>query len=59
MGGSFKVDRVLQNTSGAVDELAFQAEQKIKATANYFHNLVINGPPQPAALDMSLIRLMA
>ncbi len=43
MGGSFKVDRVLQNTSGAVDELAFQAEQKIRATANYFHNLVING----------------
>ena len=43
MGGSFEIDRVLQNTSGAVDELAFQAEQKIKATANYFHNLVING----------------
>lgn len=43
MGGSFKVDRVLQNTSGAVDELAFQAEQKIKATANFFHNCVING----------------
>lgn len=43
MGGSFQVDRVLQNTSGAVDELAFQAEQKIKATANYFHNLVLNG----------------
>lgn len=43
MGGSFKVDRVLQNTSGAVDEMAFQAQQKIKATANYFHNLVING----------------
>lgn len=43
MGGSFTVDRVLQNTSGAVDELAFQAQQKIKATSNYFHNLVING----------------
>lgn len=43
MGGSFKVDRVLAKTSGAVDELAFQCEQKIKATANYFHNLVING----------------
>ena len=43
MGGSFQLDRVLQNTAGAVDELAFQAEQKIKATANYFHNLVING----------------
>lgn len=43
MGGSFNVDRVLQNTSGVVDELSFQAEQKIKATSNYFHNLVING----------------
>ncbi len=43
MGGSFEVDRVIQNTSGAIDELAFQAQQKIKATSNYFHNLVING----------------
>lgn len=43
MGGSFQIDRVLQNTSGAVDELAFQAEQKIKATANEYHNAVING----------------
>lgn len=43
MGGSFQIDRVLQNTSGAIDELAFQAEQKIKATANFFHNAVING----------------
>lgn len=43
MGGSFQVDRVLQDTSGAVDELAFQTEQAIKATSNYFHNLVING----------------
>lgn len=43
IGGSFQVDRVLQNTSGAVDELAFQLEQKIKAVANEFHYLVING----------------
>ena len=43
MGGSFQIDRVLQNTAGAADEMAFQAEQKIKATANYFHNLTING----------------
>ena len=43
MGGSFEVDRVLQNTSGAVDELAFQAAEKIKATRNTFHNAVING----------------
>ena len=46
MGGSFKVDRVIQSTSGAVDELAFQAEQKVIATSNYFHNLVINGSSQ-------------
>lgn len=43
MGGKFSVDRVLQSTSGAVDELAFQLEQKIKATANEFHYYAING----------------
>ena len=43
MGGAFQMDRVIQNTAGAADEMAFQAEQKIKATANFFHNLVING----------------
>ena len=43
MGGKFQIDRVLIGTAGAVDELAFQTEQKIKATANYFNNLVING----------------
>lgn len=43
MGGSFAVDRVIQNTSGAIDELVFQADEKIKATANFFTNCVING----------------
>lgn len=43
MGGSFEIDRVIQNTSGAIDEMTFQAEEKIKATSNYFHYLVING----------------
>lgn len=43
MGGSFEVDRVIQDTSGAIDELVFQADEKIKATANYFTNCVING----------------
>jgi len=51
MGGSFQVDRVLQNTAGAADELAFQAEQKIKATANYFHDLVINGDTEKGTFD--------
>ena len=48
MGGAFQMDRVLQSTSGAADEMAFQAEQKIKATANLFHNLVINGAVEEA-----------
>ena len=51
MGGAFQIDRVLQNTAGACDELAFQAEQKIKATANYFHDLVINGDADRGTFD--------
>lgn len=43
MGGKFQLDRVIIGTAGAVDELAYQTEEKIKATTNYFHNLVING----------------
>ncbi len=51
MGGAFRVDRVLQNTAGAADEVAFQAEQKIKATANYFHNMAINGEADVCGFD--------
>ena len=51
MGGSFHVDRVLQNTAGAADEVAFQAEQKIKATANCFHNMAINGDTENGGFD--------
>ena len=51
MGGSFQVDRVLQGSSGSADEMAFQAEQKIKATANYFHNMVINGDTEQGGFD--------
>ena len=51
MGGAFQMDRVLQSTSGAASELAFQAEQKIKATANYFHDLVINGDAEAGNFD--------
>ena len=42
-GGSFKVDRVIQSTSGAVNEIDFQMKQKIKAASNLFHYLVVNG----------------
>ena len=58
MGGAFQLDRVLQNTAGAVDELAFQAEQKIKATANYFHNMAINGDSENGGFD-GLKKLLA
>lgn len=43
MGGSFQVDRVIQATSGAVNEIEYQLQKKIRATRNEFHNTVING----------------
>lgn len=43
LGGAFEVDRVIANTNGAVDEIQFQLQEKVKAGTNYFHNLVING----------------
>lgn len=43
MGGSFQVDRVIQSTGGAIDELVFQADEKVKAVSNFFTNAVING----------------
>jgi hypothetical protein len=49
MGGAFEVDRVIQDTSGAIDELVFQADEKIKATANFFTHCVINGTASGAA----------
>lgn len=42
-GGSFQVDRVLANSSGAIDEVDFQLKEKIKAASNLFHYTVING----------------
>ena len=42
MGGSFQVDRVLEDTA-AKSEVAFQLTEKVKATRNMFHNLFING----------------
>lgn len=43
MGGSFEVDRVIQATSGAVNEIEYQLQKKIRATANEFHNTLVNG----------------
>lgn len=41
-GGSFQVDRVLEDTA-AKSEIQFQLQQKTKAAANKFHNDFING----------------
>lgn len=51
MGGKFQLDRVIIGTAGAADELAFQANQKIKATANLFHYYAINATTETADFD--------
>lgn len=50
-GGNFKLDRVIINTSGAVDELMFQMDQKIKAAVNLFHYTTIQGDSVANALE--------
>lgn len=42
-GGSFEIDRVIQNTAGAINEVEFQLKEKVKAASNLFHYTVING----------------
>ncbi|MDW5300750.1 MAG: phage capsid protein [Sedimentibacter sp.] len=42
-GCSFQVDRVVAETSGAIDEVQFQLNEKVKAASNLFHYTVING----------------
>lgn len=42
-GGKFGVDRVIAQTSGAIDEVAFQMQEKIKGAVNLFNNTLING----------------
>ena len=42
-GGAFNVDRVIQATSGSINEIEFQLREKIKAATNMFHYFVVNG----------------
>lgn len=42
-GGSAQVDRVIQSTSGVINEIDFQLKEKVKGATNLFHNSVING----------------
>lgn len=49
-GGSFEVDRVLED-SAAQSEIAFQLQQKTKATVNKFHYDFINGDSSSTTTD--------
>lgn len=51
MGGSFEIDRVIAQTSGASDEVAFQIEQKTKAVANMFSYKFINAVKETDEFD--------
>lgn len=42
-GGAAQIDRVIQDTSGNINEVDFQLQQQIKAATNLFHYATING----------------
>lgn len=42
-GGSFEIDRIIANMGGIVDEVAWQANQKVKAASALFSDTIING----------------
>lgn len=46
-GGAFEIDRVIQNTSGFVNETEFQLKEKVRAASNLFHYMVVNGEVKP------------
>jgi hypothetical protein len=52
-GGSFQVDRVINNMGGIINEVTLQMQQKIKAAAALFNDAVINGDAgiDPNAFD--------
>ncbi|MCI8442843.1 MAG: phage capsid protein [Provencibacterium sp.] len=42
-GGASQVDRVIQSTSGLINELEFQLSEQVKGAVNLFHYSLING----------------
>lgn len=50
-GGSFEIDRVIAKTSGAVNEVQYQVDEKVKATINTFHYTAINGDKAVKGFD--------
>ena len=50
-GGTFPIDRIIAKTSGAIDEVNYQLQEKITATTNLFHYSAINGDAEVAGFD--------
>ena len=50
-GGKFSMDRVLKQSEGKFNNMAFQMEQKIKAAVGLFHYTLINGDATTNALE--------
>ena len=42
-GGAFNIDRLIANMGGIVDEVSWQASQKVKAASALFSDTIING----------------
>lgn len=42
-GGAFEVDRIIAGMGGIVDEVTWQAQQKVKAASALFSDTIING----------------
>ena len=42
-GGAFEIDRIIANMGGIVDEVTWQANQKVKAASALFSDTIING----------------
>lgn len=42
-GGAFEIDRIIAGMGGIVDEVAWQAKQKVKAASALFSDTIING----------------
>ena len=42
-GGAFEIDRIIAGMGGIVDEVAWQANQKVKAASALFADTIING----------------
>lgn len=50
-GGKFGMDRVLKQSEGRFNNMAFQMEQKIKAAVSLFHYTLINGDSSARNLE--------